>query len=236
MNKTALITGGAKRLGSSIALKLAQNGCNIALHFNKSKNDAEKLKDQLSEFKIKCEIFQADLSNENEALTLIEKVFQKFNDLEILINNASIFKKAAFLETGINLLNETLNLNFKAPFILSQKFAEKIKTGHIINIIDAKISKNSSNYFIYTLSKKALADFTKTAAKVLAPKIRVNGVCPGLILPPEDKNEDYLTELAKKIPLKRKGSSDDITEAILFLINNKYITGQLLFIDGGEHL
>lgn len=236
MNKTVLITGSAKRLGKNIALTLAKNGFNIALHYNKSKYHAEILKKEISSLNVKCDIFQADLSNENKVIKLIDNVIKKFNDLVILINNASVFKKSKFLETDIKLFNNTFNLNFKAPFILSQKFAQKIKNGQIINIIDTKISKNNFNYFAYTLSKKLLADFTKMSARELGPNIRVNAVCPGLILPPEDKKDDYLSELSKKIPLKRKGDTEDISNAVLFLISNEYITGQLLFIDGGEHL
>lgn len=234
--RSALITGAAVRLGKNFAHFLAENGFNIALHYNNSKKEAIELKKKLNDQGIKCNIYKADLSKEKEVKKLFEKVLTDFNDLELLINNASIFIKSTFMETSSSLFDKTFNINFKAPFILSQCFARNVKKGLIINILDAKIRKNSTSYFAYLLSKKLLFFFTKMAAKELAPNIRVNGIAPGVVLPPQGKDEEYLAPIIKKIPLGRKASFEELNNTLLFLINNEYITGEVIFVDGGESL
>ena len=237
MKKAALITGGARRIGKHIVEKLARMGYNIALHYNSSFDSAIKIQFNIKKLGVDCELFQCDLSKENEILSLIASVKNKFNRLNLLINNASIFNKAKLFETEMDLFNKTFSINFKAPYILSRDFARLVDNGNIINIIDTKITKNNFMYSAYSLSKKCLADFTLMSAKELAPKIRVNGICPGLILGPKQKSKEYLMDdIIKNIPLKRKGELSDITEALSFLINNNYITGQIIYIDGGQHL
>ncbi|MCK4795764.1 MAG: SDR family NAD(P)-dependent oxidoreductase, partial [Spirochaetes bacterium] len=204
MQDTALITGGAKRIGKNIAIKLATLGYNIALHYNSSYENAKKVKLDIENQGVICELFKCDLSNENDTLLLIQTVTKKFANLNLLVNNASIFNKAALLDTEIDLFNNTFNINFKAPYILSRDFAKLVDKGHIINIIDTKVSGNSFLYSAYNLSKKSLANFTLMAANELGPNIRVNGISPGLILAPEDKTEKYLNNMAINIPLKKK--------------------------------
>ncbi len=236
MQKAALVTGGAKRIGKCIIESLVNKNYDIALHYNTSFQEAIGLKKKLEEKGVKCELFKCNLSNESEVSELINNAIDKFPHLSLLINNASVFKRATLFETELELYNETINVNIKAPFILIRDFARKVKKGQIINIIDAKISGNDSNYFAYLLSKKALKNMTLLSAKELGPHIRVNGICPGIILEPQGKNEEYLMKLSSKIPLKKKGNVEDIIEAIIFLENNEYITGQILYIDGGQHL
>lgn len=236
MGNTALITGGAKRIGSAIAKKLAQMGYNIALHYNTSNNDAIELKKQIENIGVRCALFKCDLSIEEEVLNLIPEAIKIFNDIDLLINNASIFNKATLIETETGLFNRTFNTNLKAPYLLIRDFAKLVKKGNIINIIDTKITKNDFLYSCYTLTKKSLKDLTLMAAKELGPEIRVNGIAPGLILEPEGKPISYLDKLAKNIPLKKKGSVKAVTDALGFLIENDFITGQILFVDGGQHL
>ncbi len=232
---TALITGSAKRIGQEIALKLASIGYKIALHCNKSMNEAEVLANKISKIST-CTIFSNDLSKEDELLSLISLVKKKFPDLNLLINNASVFQKTSILNTNIDVFNQNLNINFKAPFFLTRDFALKCKKGQIINMLDAKIVHNDISYASYTLSKKALADLTKISAKELAPNIRVNGIAPGYILAPEEQNSCYLKKRPKTILLQRKGEPEEIIKAIEFLIHNTFITGQFIFVDGGDHL
>jgi len=237
VGKTVLITGGAKRIGKSIVYKLASSGYNIALHYNKSKKDALKIKNKLkNKYKVICEIFKIDLSNEKQTAKLIKMVLLKFDKIDILINNASIFFRSNIINTDLKLYNMTMNINFKAPFILSRDFAVKLKTGLIINILDTKIEKNNSSYAVYTITKKALKSLTFMCANEFGPHIRVNGIAPGIILAPEGKSDEYLDKMAEKIPLKKKGSLDDINNAVEYLIKNEYITGQIIYIDGGQHL
>lgn len=234
---TALVTGGAKRIGAEIALHLAERGYSIALHYHQSKREAltiaHKIEQQSGQ---RCEIFKADLNREKEAGELIPNVLKKFPDLSLLINSASIFRKSTFKDLKLSDLDEHLNVNFKAPYILTAKFANRVKNGLVINLLDTHITQSRTNHFNYLLSKKLLASLTRMAALELAPQIRVNAIAPGLILPPANKGLDYLERLAQRIPLKRKGSPTDIVGAVNFLIDSGYMTGQTLFLDGGESL
>lgn len=233
MKKSALITGAARRIGREIALKLAKNGYDIAIHYNKSETEAESLKNDLKKLKVKSNIYQCNLNNEKEVSALIKNVYSDFNNLSLLVNNASIFVRSSILNTKNQLLNKTFNINFKAPYILTREFANICKKGNIINIIDTKITKNGYFYSAYSLSKQALCHLTKQSANELAPDIRVNGICPGLIFPQEGED---LQKMANKIPLKKAGNINSITAALLFLLKNEYITGQLIYVDGGQHL
>ncbi|MDH4128654.1 MAG: SDR family oxidoreductase [Spirochaetota bacterium] len=236
MKGTALITGGAKRIGKEIVRFLASKGYKVAIHCNTSMDEAIKLKEEINKDNLICEIFKCDLSNENELFSLIPKVIDKFSDLNVLINNASVFQRINFLKTEIDIFNHIFNVNFKAPYFLSQNFAKVCKEGQIINIVDSKVAHNDIAYAIYTLSKKSLAELTKISAKELAPSIRVNAIGPGYILPPDKESKEYLIKRPDKIPLKRKGEIHEIIKSIDFLMENLFVTGQIIFTDGGEHL
>ncbi len=233
---TVLITGAAKRLGRAMALHLAKMGFSIALHFHSSRKEAIFLQKQIQENGGSCTLFFCDLENENAVEYLISKVSKKHPDLCVLVNNASIFEQAALKKTTSAFFDRHFKINFKAPYLLTRDFARFVKSGQVIQILDTKITKNLFAYSAYTLSKKALAEFTKMAALELAPQIRVNGIAPGLILLPKGKDENDLHALVEKIPLKKKGSEKVVMQALEFLIENEYITGQILFVDGGQHL
>ena len=181
-------------------------------------------------------MFKYDFSEIDKNFNLINDVLDVFSRIDLLINNASIFKKSSTFDTDEDLFNKTFNINFKAPFFLIRDFAKYCKKGNIINILDTKITKNEFNYSVYTISKKCLLDLTLMTAKEFGPEIRINGIAPGLILPPSGKNKDYLLNKIQKIPLKKKGNLTDLSQAIEFLLNNQYFTGQILYLDGGEHL
>ncbi|MDP8243773.1 MAG: SDR family oxidoreductase [Candidatus Hinthialibacter antarcticus] len=233
---TALITGGSRRIGREIALTLARQGWRIALHYNHSCNDAEQLASEIQKNGGECELFCADLSEVKSATALITETFERCPDCNVLINNASIFERAPLLETDEDFFDRHFNINFKTPFFLTRDFARRCKQGSVINLLDTKITQKFSNYFAYTLSKKALFEFTRMAAKELAPAIRVNGVCPGLILPPPGDDEAYIERMQNRVPMKTRGRPQDIASAVLFLLENEFITGDCIFIDGGEHL
>ena len=165
----ALVTGAAVRIGKAITLDLAEMGYSIALHFNSSRAEAEKLCRSIEALGAACEIFKADLTNPNELENLIPTVKKIFPKLSLLVNNAAVFQKAPLKQTDRKLFDSHFDLNFKAPFFLSSDFARVCKKGQIINILDTRITRNRSSHFAYTLSKKALADFTRLAAAELAP-------------------------------------------------------------------
>jgi NAD(P)-dependent dehydrogenase (short-subunit alcohol dehydrogenase family) len=238
MTKTALITGAAKRIGKGLALHLAAQGWNIAIHYNTSADEAIILQDELkSSFtNQKFELFSADLNVTSEVENLVPLVIRKMGSIDLLINNASVFDRGDFADTTTEFLDRQMNVNFRAPFILIRNFAQLAKEGTIINFVDTRIVNNKSNFAAYSLSKKALWELTKMTALELGPKIRVNAIAPGLSLPPEEKGEDYLWKLAENITMKRPGGLEPILKSLDYILNNDYLTGQLLFCDGGENL
>ena len=238
MNKTALITGAAKRVGKAMALHLASQSWNIALHYNSSENEARLFLDELTRTypDQRFELFKADLNLPDEVELLIPQVIQRMGGLGLLINNASVFEPARLGETTTEFLERQMNVNFKAPFILSRNFVQIIRLGTIVNFVDTRIVTNQSNFAAYSISKKALWELTKMAALEFGPEIRVNAIAPGLTLPPEEKSEEYLWKLSEKIAMKRPGGLEPILKSLDYILNNDYLTGQLLFCDGGENL
>ncbi len=244
MNKnSALITGSAKRIGKEIALNLASKGFDIAISYNNSQNEAQQLSKEIQEkFNVQCEIFQCDLSKKDDTKKLIDKVLTEFPNLNLLINNASIFNKSNFFEDESELENN-FAIHFLSPQILCKEFAKNIlakniKNAQIINFCDKNIARFETQYFYYLLSKKLLAQFTKMLALQLAPEIRVNAIAPGFII--EDiymqENPEIAKKVIEKIPLKRKGEVKNIIQTLNFLIENDFISGQILSIDGAASL
>ena len=222
MNASALITGGGKRIGRAIALGLAKKGYDIALHYNTSGGEAKTLAGEIESASRRVGLFQADLGDMKQVAALAERVFDAFADLSVLVNNAAIFERAGLAETDEDIFERHFNINFKAPFFLSREFARRCRKGHIINLLDAKITDNVTSYFAYMLSKKALMSFTEMAAKALAGRIQVNGVAPGLVLPTEGEIAEGQT-----------GNEQDVVDAVIRLLENDCITGQCVFVAGG---
>ncbi|HAQ20457.1 MAG TPA: short-chain dehydrogenase [Prolixibacteraceae bacterium] len=238
MARTALITGAAKRAGKAIALHLAQHGWNIAIHYNTSETEAKQFQKELagSYPDQQFGLFKADLNQTDEVEKLIPQVLKSMGTVDLLINNASVFEPAIISRTPTEFFDRLMNINFRVPFILTRNFALTFRSGVIVNIVDSRIVTNQSNFAAYSLSKKALWEITKMAALEFGPGIRVNALAPGLILPPEDKGDDYLRKLAGNIAMKRPGGLDPILKSLDYILDNDYLTGQLLFCDGGENL
>lgn len=238
MNQTALITGASKRVGKAIAEHIAEKGWNIAIHFNTSEKPAEVLVKELrSKYpQQRFQAFKANLSNIHEVLKLIPKVLEEFEEIDLLVNNASVFDSGYLKKTSVELYDEQMNVNLKAPFFLMRDFAEVCKRGNIINFVDTRVTSNKSNFTAYSLSKKGLWNLTQMAALEFAPDIRINAIAPGVTLAPEDRDENYLLNLAQNIPMKKPGGLDPIIKSVDFILENDNLTGQLIFADGGENL
>ncbi len=236
MKKVALVTGGAVRIGKQISLNLAQKGYDIALHYNSSRKEALATRKQILKTGSRCELFHCDLSSTEDARELVPKVMKSFNGLCVLVNNASIFENVRFGDVTPEFLEKDMAINFKAPFFLSQSFSTAVDKGLIINFLDTRVKKNSVEHFCYNLSKKSLYHLTKMLARELAPDFRVNAVCPGPILAPHGFGEDYLLEMARRTPLKQPGSVEYIINAFNYFLENDYVTGECLFVDGGKSL
>lgn len=233
--KTALITGGAIRIGASIATFLAKNGYDIAISYNSSEKQARQTREDILALGGKCQLFQYDLSKPASYKNLIDDVFNKFPNTNVLINNASIFYPNTFLETTEEFFDENYNINLKAPFFLSKYFAQNIKEGgDIINILDTFITRTTEKYFAYLLTKKNLADLTKMMARSLAPKIKVNGICIGITQLSQEYSEEYLNKRVSLLPKKQRVLLDEINFSVKQLLENKALFGNFLFIDNGE--
>lgn len=247
-NRAVLVTGGAKRVGRGIAFLFASLGYDIALHYNNSEDEAVKTVEKIIEkYNVKCIKYKADLANETELDILIDNVFNNFPNIDILINSASIFTRAKIQETSYDIFSRNFNINFKAPFFLTKLFCQKIISSskkdsnsyNIINILDTKIDKkNQTVYSAYSLSKMALAEFTKLSAIEYAEhNIRINGVAIGTILPPKEVTDYNNPEILKqKNLLKKNGNIKNLTKTLSFIIDNDFITGEIIFVDGGEKL
>lgn len=236
---SALITGGAKRIGREIALCLAEQGYDIALHYNASQEEAEELREEITALNVKCEIFQADISDMQQCDQLMDKVIKRFPDLSLLVNNASIFDRMRFEDTSEEFLDQNFAVHFKAPFFLSQKFSiflGSTRKGNVINVTDSNTRRNSVEFFGYMLSKKSLNDLTKQLARILAPNVRVNAIAPGTILPSIEMTEQQISEKVNKLPLQDIASPQDISNTIMQILENSAITGHIFYLDGGEHL
>jgi NAD(P)-dependent dehydrogenase (short-subunit alcohol dehydrogenase family) len=232
----AIITGASKRIGKAIAVFLAGRGYDIALHYGSSENAARETAELIRATGRKCRLFQCDLNDSNAVRALTEQVFSAFSGCSLLINSASVFQRARFLDTDEELFDRHMNINLKAPFLLSQDFARKADSGMIVNILDTRITRINIEYFIYGLTKKALFSLTRAMAKELGPEIRVNGIAPGLILPSADQDPARFQAMGSRIPLKRTGNENNILSALAYLLDNTFITGECLFVDGGEQL
>ena len=237
-SKTALITGGARRIGREIAIDLAKNGFDVAIHYNNSENEAQNLKKEIEALGSQCFLIKADLFDEKQLNQLVKKM-ATIKNLSLLINNASVFSKSHFLETDFEDFEKNFTIHLKVPLILSKAFAENCTRGsQIINLVDKNISRFETRYFNYILSKKALADATKMLALQLAPNIRVNAIAPGFVLNSidEENPSEETKNLLAKIPLKSKASEKNIVQGVNYLLANEFVTGEILFIDGGARL
>ena len=222
-NKKILVTGGARRVGKMFVEKLQSFGADVVVHYNTSKNEAE----DLSKFVIQC-----DLSKPDSFPNLINEC----GPIDILINNASIFSKYKLIESNPAKVFKEFAVNFFSPFELTRQFAKQNRDGIVLNILDRRILANEITCLPYCLSKKSLAEFTYAAASELAPRIRVNAIAPGPILAPDNQDFSTYKEKAGFIPLEKIPNPMDVIEAALYLINNESITGQVIYVDGGQNL
>ena len=235
--KTALISGGAVRIGAQIVRTLHEDDYKVIIHCHQSEEIAQQLCSELNTKRNNsAQVVVADLGD-NKA---IKKLTQTIKSLDLLVNNASVFFPTTENST-IEDWDKIININLRAPFFITTGLSKVLATsqGSIVNIIDIHSDRPLKNHSIYNISKAGLKMLTKTLAKDLAPNIRVNGVSPGSILWPQDPtelSEEEKLNMLDRTALKSQGSTEDIAEAVLFLADAKYITGQVINIDGGRSL
>jgi NAD(P)-dependent dehydrogenase (short-subunit alcohol dehydrogenase family) len=237
--KTVLVTGAAKRLGRAIALELADAGWNIALHYFGSREDAEATAGELRTKGVEAEIYQADLSREEDTAQLIAHAAGQMGPLSGLVNSASLFENDDWKSASRQSWDAHMNTNLRAPFVLSQHFALQLPKGlkgAIVNIIDQRVLKPTPQFLSYSLSKAGLHWLTTTLAQALGPDIRVNAVGPGPTLRNARQSEEDFTRQRDATILKHGAEPQDVARAVRYLMEAEAVTGQLLAVDGGQHL
>ena len=237
--KVAIVTGGAVRLGKALALALAERGARLAIHYGSSAGPAQETVRQIQAMGTDATAIQADLSQSGQAASIVERAVAHFGQVDILVNSAAIFEPGDWDDTTEANWDRHFAINLKSPFFLSQAFAAHVgreRAAHIVNIADWRGVRPGTDHVAYTLTKAALIAMTKSLALALAPSIQVNAIAPGMILPPPGKDRAYLERWAHKIPAQRVGSPEEIAKALVFLLRSDFVTGELIFVTGGQHL
>ena len=236
--RSALITGGGRRIGAAVALSLARAGYAVALHARESRMEAEALASNIVVQGGRARVVLDDLADATAPPKIVAAA-AAFGPLTLLVNNASEFTEDEFETLERARLERTLAVNLAAPLFLAQAFAAQAPAGadaSIVNILDQRVFKPTPRFFSYTLSKAALHTATTTLAQALAPRIRVNGVAPGPTLPSPRQSAAQFAEQAQALPLQRGPTPEDVAAAVLYLAGAKSVTGAVIAVDGGQHL
>jgi pteridine reductase len=237
--RVAVVTGGAVRLGKALALALAEEGVRLVIHYHSSAGPAETTVDEIRALGSEAVALRADLLQPDPIPSLIEEAAAQWGRLDILVNSAAIFEPADLAHTSVESWDRHFAINLRSPFFLSQAFAAHVgkqQRAHIVNIADWRGIRPDTSHLAYSLTKAGVLAMTQGLALALAPNIQVNAIAPGAILPPPGKGQSYLDRLADDIPLQRTGSPAEIARALLFLLKSDFVTGETVFVTGGEHL
>jgi pteridine reductase len=232
--EVALVTGAARRLGKAIALELASAGADVVIHCRESEDEARTLAKDIERMGGGAWVVEADFARSAEGVIAQARKAAR-QPLSILVNSASSFPQDPLMRMDRRQLDASVTVNAWAPFVLMRGFAAQGQPGCIVNILDSHIIDPERQRASYSIAKGILADMTRMCAMEFAPAIRVNGVAPGPILAPKGL-EDVLESLGRRLPLKRHGEPHDIAQAVRYLCEAKFVTGHVLFVDGGRHM
>lgn len=244
----ALVTGAARRLGRAMALSLAARGHDVAIHYDRSAEDAAATANEARAMGVQTQVFQTDLLDEGATAELISRVTRAMGRLSVLVNNASIFEYDNIHSATRESWDRHLGSNLRAPFQLMQSFAaqaapalpdehgEPVAQGLIVNIVDQRVLKPTPEFMTYSLAKAGLWALTRTAAQALAPDIRVNAIGPGPTLIGARQTAAHFSAQRDATILRRGAGPEDVTAALAYLLDAKAVTGQLICVDGGQHL
>lgn len=235
--KTILITGASRRIGRALAVASAAAGADLIIHYGHSSELAEETRRLVVEQGRQAWMLQADFLRPEDVKRLAEAAFS-LGPVHALVNNAAIFGPATLAETSLQDWESHMAINLRAPFVLAQAFGRALgphSEGRIVNILDWRATHPGRDHFAYTVSKAALAAMTKSLAQALAPRVSVNGLALGAILPPEGRGMD--PAIIKRVPARRWGTLEEVAHGLIFLLTGPtYVTGEIIYLDGGRHL
>ena len=237
-DRVALVTGAGHRVGQAIALGLGARGMHVAVHYNATAAGARETVAQLESAGVEAGLFQADLTDSDAPHRLIEDVTKHFGRLDVLVNSAAVMQRTPFGRITMEDWDAIIALNLRAPFFLSQAAAPALRErkGAIVNIADLAAYETWPGYLPHGISKAGVVHMTRGLARVLAPDIRVNAIAPGTVLLPNDWSDSDREHLDRTTPLARQGSPADVTQAVLYLLEADYVTGETIIVDGGRHV
>ena len=233
---TALVTGGPRRIGRELVRACSAAGYDVAIHCRREDDDARAALAEVRETGQSGGLFTCDLNDEGEVAGLVRRVIDSLGPVTLLVNSASLFRNDAFAEIERASWDEHLNINLRAPLVLSREMAAQGLAGHVVHILDQRVLAPGPDYFSYTLSKAALWSATRMMAIDLAPRIRVNAIGPGPVLANPDQSPADFDAEAASTPLGRAVDPVDIGRALTYLIGASSVTGQMIAVDGGQHL
>ncbi|MBU2090842.1 MAG: SDR family oxidoreductase [Alphaproteobacteria bacterium] len=235
----ALVTGAARRIGRAIALDLARQGWDIALHANRSAGDAHQLAGEITALGRKAIVLTADLSQESAVAALVPSAVEALGPLGLLVNNASTFEKDDIASATRESWDAHIEPNLRAPLVLIQAFARQLPAGRegcVVNLIDQRVWNLGADFLSYTVSKTGLWTLTRTLALALAPQIRINAIGPGPVLRSIHQTEEDFAAECRSVPLQRSTDLAEICRTLRFLLESRSMTGQMIALDGGQHL
>lgn len=237
--RAAFVTGGAKRLGRAMALELARAGFDVALHYSTSAAEAQGAAAEIRALGRKAMTLRADLSREAEVTSLIPAAQAALGPIGVLVNNASTFERDEWHDASRASWDQHLEPNLRAPFVLSQAMAAALPReaeGVVVNLLDQRVWSLTPHFMSYTVSKAGLWALTQTMALALAPRIRVNGIGPGPALPSPRQSVQQFENQCRSTPLRRGTSPEEVAAALLAILSFRSMTGQMIALDGGQHL
>jgi NAD(P)-dependent dehydrogenase (short-subunit alcohol dehydrogenase family) len=235
----ALVTGGARRIGRAIVEDLARNGFAVAIHYHSSASDAEKLAGEVAAAGGKAAALKCDLGDLDEAQRLVDAAAKALGALTLLVNNASMFEKDTVGSLDMALWQRQMAVNLAAPVFLAEAFARQVPAdseGNVVNLLDQRVFRPTPDHFSYQLSKSALLTATETLAMALAPRVRVNGIAPGPVLPSAHSSPERFAAYVAALPLERQPDLAEFGRTIRYFVENRSITGQTIALDGGQRL
>lgn len=240
MSRIALVTGAPRRIGRAIAMRLTEDGFDIALHASpRSRNDVSALAAELAQKGVRTHSLIADLGDPQTPAHLLADAEAALGPLSLLVNNASVFEPDMPDTLEVERWDRHFAVNLRAPVMLSAEFARRLgsqRQGSVVNIVDQRVLRLNPRYFSYTLAKSALWTATQTMAQAYAPNIRVNAVGPGPVLPNQNDGQEGFVQEAARVPLEHAVSPEEIAEAVLYLARARSVTGQMIYVDSGQHI